>query len=211
MGTGFFLAIIYSNICAMDISDLESLYETFDKGHGPDHRDAVTDLAKKLAAGRVRNMQLVELAAKLHDIGISRGRDQHEHHGAQMIMEDPRFDELGPFNKRILVNAVKQHRASTGRPRSIIAKIVSDADRTSDFTDPYRSVKRAYDYGVSHFPEMNTDQQLERALSHLSERYSAEGTARRLYFPESEDLVSNAYKQITAMTVEDAKKGLGLA
>ena len=194
----------------IDISDLEALYETFDKGHGPDHRDSVTDFALKLAENRARNKYLVELAAKLHDIGISKGREGHELFGYQMIQEDPRFDPLGLYNKRILANAVREHRASTGKPTSMVGKIVSDADRASTWAVPYAPIKRAYEYGLVKYPELSVDDQLTRAKSHIMEKYAPTGTGRRLYFPESEKLINDSYGQITAADVATMKQALGL-
>lgn len=194
----------------IDISDLEKLYETFDKGHGPDHRDSVHAFAMKLAENRAKNKYLVELAAKLHDIGISRGREGHELFGYQMINEDPRFDTIGVYNKRILANAVREHRASTGNPKSIVGKIVSDADRASTWAVPFAPIRRAYDYGLAKYPELSMEDQLIRAKNHIIEKYAPEGTGRRLYFPESEKLINDSFGQISAADVATMKQALGL-
>jgi hypothetical protein len=164
----------------------------------------------KLAENRARNKYLVELASKLHDIGISRGREGHELFGYQMINEDPRFDVLGLYNKRILANAVKEHRASTGNPRSIVGKIVSDADRASTWAVPFAPIRRAYDYGLAKYPELTIDQQIARAKAHILEKYAPTGTGRRLYFPESEELINSSYNQITTADIAEMKKALGL-
>lgn len=199
------------NMTPIDISDLERLYDTFDKGHGPDHRDSVFNFAMKLAENRARNKYLVELASKLHDIGISRGREDHEMHGFNMINEDPRFEVLGAFNRRVLANAIREHRASTGKPRSIVGKIVSDADRGAGWLTKFGPLDRSIKYGIVKYPDLSINQQIEKSKKFILEKYAPDGTGRRLYFPETDELINSGYNQIVNADIDTIKKQLGLS
>ena len=181
-----------------DISDYLESYNTFDEGHRLDHIQTVQERAKRLAEKYApKQLPLVDLAAQLHDIGLQRGRKDHELSGAQMVAEDPRFDILGPTQKRLLVNAIKQHRASTGRPRSLMGRIVSDADRTGTELGP--ALRRAYGYGKANYPDYTKEQHIRRALEHLVEKYGPGGYGRRTYFPETDMELENLSQSAQAL------------
>ena len=176
--------------------DLDKLYETFDKAHGPSHQQAVRDRARMLAARHAPKMvDLADLGARLHDIGISKGREGHEQFGAEMVANDPRFSSMAKWKHRLLVNAIRQHRASTGKPRSILGRIVSDADRMAG-TDTATALQRAVNYGRVYEPHLDEEGQYRRALAHLAKKFGPEGTGRRHYFPETNKMLSSIYDPI---------------
>ena len=78
--------------------------------------------------------------------------------------------------------AVEDHRASSSRaPRSIYGKIVAEADR--DLT-PQVVIRRTIQFGLSNYPEKDKEQQFQRFLQHLDQKYSIHGYIK-LWIPQS--------------------------
>jgi uncharacterized protein len=180
----------------IDLVKYRKTYDTFNDGHGWNHIESVRDFALVLAKKYCpEKLEIVWVAATLHDIGISISRDNHEHHGADIVSKDKELNEK--YTKEEIdeiVEAIKQHRASTGNPQTTVAKIISDADKVSDSTST--SLRRAYEWGVKNIPDVNHEGQLLRAAYLLKEKFGEGGTGRRLYFPESIKRIENVYKPI---------------
>ena len=80
--------------------------------------------------------------------------------------------------------AIEDHRASNrDAPRSIYGKIVAEADR---IIDPEVTLRRTVQYGLSHYPEMDKEEQYARFRKHLTEKY-AEGGYLTLWIPQSDN------------------------
>ena len=80
--------------------------------------------------------------------------------------------------------AVEDHRASASHaPRSLYGKIIAEADRD---IIPEVVFRRAIDYGLANYPELDREQQWQRFLQHMQEKYSAEGYIR-LWIPGSQN------------------------
>ncbi len=80
--------------------------------------------------------------------------------------------------------AIEDHRASNKQaPRSIYGKIVAEADR---IIAPEVTLRRTVQYGLSHYPEMNKEQQYARFRKHLNDKY-AEGGYLKLWIPQSDN------------------------
>lgn len=191
-----------------DISDLDKLYEVLDEAHGPEHQQAVREGARELAETYApKHIDLVDLAARLHDIGLTKGRDIHESAGAEMVAGDPRFDVLSKRNRRLLINAIRQHRASTGKPRSVIGKIISDADRVAG-DDTIGALQRAVAYGRRHYPDLTEEEQYRRALEILNKKFAPGKHGRRHYFPETGKKLSDIFDPIVKMYKKDDLKAV---
>ncbi len=180
----------------IDLSKYESLYDTFDGGHDRKHleevRNFAVELAKKYCPDKI---EVVYVAATLHDIGISISREDHEMHGYELVLQEGNLKKAYSKDEyEEILEAVKEHRASTGKPNSVVAKIVSDADKISDNT--CRAITRAYLWGKKNLPTVNHDGQLLRAAHHLKEKFGPNGTGTRLYFEESNAKLQGIYKPI---------------
>lgn len=180
----------------IDLKRYEVLYDSFDPGHNRKHLNEVRGFAVQLAKNYCsEKIEVVYVAATLHDIGLCVAREGHEIFGYEMIRKDKEIKEAysdTEFNE--ILEAIKEHRASTGKPKSLVAKIVSDADKVSDGTK--RAFKRAYDYGVVNYPNLNHIEQMQRAAGHLYEKFSPGGKGTRVYFEESSNKLENTYKLI---------------
>ena len=80
--------------------------------------------------------------------------------------------------------AIEDHRASSKQaPRTIYGMIVAEADR---IIDPEVTLRRTVQYGLSHYPEMDKEEQYARFRKHLTEKY-AEGGYLTLWIPQSDN------------------------
>lgn len=80
--------------------------------------------------------------------------------------------------------AIEDHRASNKQaPRTIYGMIVAEADR---IIDPEVTLRRTVQYGLSHYPEMDKEEQYARFRKHLTEKY-AEGGYLTLWIPQSDN------------------------
>jgi uncharacterized protein len=178
------------------LSKYEEMYKGFDAGHNQKHMESVRTFAVKLAEKYCpEKIEIAYVAATLHDIGLSVSREGHELEGYKILKEDEELKEIyGEEDFKEILEAVKEHRASTGNPQTTISKIVSDADKVSDTTES--SFQRAYDYGLEKYPELNHEEQIIRAAEHLSEKFGGNGTGTRVYFEESRLRLEEIFKPI---------------
>ena len=150
-------------------------YDLFDAGHGRDHVLTVISQALQLAEHYPevdRCMLLV--AAAYHDLGLAFGREKHHIHSAAIVREDDRLRQWFDDDEiDIMADAAQDHRASSDHePRTIYGRIVAEADR---IIDSETIVRRALQYGMSHYPGLGRDEQYARLKQHMHEKYAAGG------------------------------------
>lgn len=159
------------------------LYDNFDTAHQRDHVNTVINNSLQLAQALPVEINMVYAIAAYHDIGLAEGRETHHISSAKKMLADPYLSRWFS-NKKLtqMAEAIEDHRASSGHePRSLYGKIVAEADRD---IEPMRIIRRTVQYGISHNPEYNNEQQWQRTLEHLQEKY-AEGGYLKLFFPNS--------------------------
>ena len=179
-----------------DLTKYENMYDSFDGGHNRLHLEEVRnfgiELGKKYAPDK---LELIWVAATLHDVGLSIERENHEFHSYEIISADEDLKKAySPQELEEIYEAVREHRASTGNPQCVVAKIVSDSDKVSN--DIKRAFQRAYAWGVKHHPKINHEGQLYRASQHLMLKFGPNGTGSRLYFEESKKKQDETYQPI---------------
>jgi uncharacterized protein len=122
-------------------------------------------------------------AAACHDLGLVNGRERHHLDSGKIIRNDERLQEW--FNQEeieIIAQAAEDHRASgKSAPRSIYGKIVAEADRVIEQND---IIRRTLLFGQKHYPELSKEEHIERAVSHLKEKYGRGGYLK-LWIPWS--------------------------
>lgn len=159
------------------------LYATFDKAHQEDHARSVIEQSMALAPYYDVNHDMVYAIAAYHDLGLQEDRKTHHLVSGRMVREDMRLRQwFSEQEIETMAQAVEDHRASSGHePRSIYGKIVAEADRLID-TDTI--VRRTIQFGQKHYPTLDREAHIQRALDHLDEKY-AEGGYLKLWIPES--------------------------
>ena len=143
--------------------EIVPLYDNFDAGHGRDHVHTVMSQSLSLASHYPEvDTCLLLTAAAYHDLGLAFGRDEHHIHSARIVRDEQRLRHW--FNEEeinIIAEAAEDHRASSGHePRTIYGRIVAEADR---IIDSETIVRRALQYGMSHYPGLGRDEQIGRA------------------------------------------------
>ena len=158
-------------------------YDGFDAGHRRDHVLTVIEQSLNLAQYYDVNVDMVYAIAAYHDTGLVAGREYHHIVSSEIVCNDERLREwFDDAQIEVMVEAVVDHRASNSRePRSIYGKIVAEADR---IIDGATIVRRTIQYGLSHYPEMTKEQQYQRFVEHMMEKY-ADGGYLKLWIPES--------------------------
>jgi uncharacterized protein len=169
----------------IDLSEFEKMYDSFDGGHDKKHVEEVRNFAIELGEKYApKKLELIYVAATLHDIGLSVNREHHELEGCNLVKNNTMITEAYT-NEELeeILEAIKEHRASTGKPRGIVAMIVSDADKVSAGTN--RVFQRAFYWGEKNLTEVNHLGQLLVAAFHLKDKFGKAGSGTRLYFEES--------------------------
>lgn len=162
------------------------LYEDFDKAHGPGHVGRVIENSMELV-GAARELygqvdaDMVYAIAAYHDTGLQFGREDHGVTSGQYLAGDEALRRWFTEEQiAVMREAVEDHRASAGRePRSVYGRIISEADRE---LEPGRVVERCIEYGLGHYPDLTGEEQIERAVAHMKEKY-AEGGYMHSYLP----------------------------
>ena len=176
-------------------------YSLFDEAHQEDHASAVIRQSFQLLDGKEewlskqdnpdplwmkdvdRNMLLT--AAACHDLGLEYGRENHHMDSGRMIRTDNRLKEWFDENQiETIAQAAEDHRASgTHAPRSIYGMLVAEADR---LIDKETIIRRTIQYGMKHYPELDKEMHIARAVGHLKEKYGRNGYLK-LWIPWSEN------------------------
>ena len=166
-------------------------YAEFDPAHREDHALTVISQALKLletmpeeaSEGIDRNILLA--AAACHDLGLINGRDRHHLDSGEIIRKDVRLRQwFSEQEIETIAQAAEDHRASgKSAPRSIYGMLVAEADRV---IDGETIIRRTIQFGLNNYPELDRQGHIERAVSHLHEKYGRGGYLK-LWIPWSDN------------------------
>ncbi|MDY0339374.1 MAG: HD domain-containing protein [Acholeplasmataceae bacterium] len=149
-------------------------YQSLDQAHQMDHVEKVIHDALKIARDYPVNLDMVYVIACFHDLGLLTDRRSHHIIGGNMLFEDHMIHAY--FSKdeiNLMKEAIEDHRASNENPpRSIYGKIIAEADRN---LDPMTIFKRTLQFGLKHSSIYDKDQQIERAIDHIKDKYGPKG------------------------------------
>lgn len=202
-----------SEIEAYIYDEIVPRYSAFDNAHKEDHALTVIRQSEALLEGRAAwlaeqaeadsiwnapvDRMLLMMAAACHDLGLVNGRENHHLDSGIIIRQDARLRNW--FSKEeieTIAQAAEDHRASgKGAPRSIYGMIVAEADR---IIEGDTIIRRTIQYGQKHYPDLCREEQIERAVAHLKEKYGRGGYLK-LWIPWSDNAVRlNALQDIIA-------------
>ena len=178
-------------------------YAEFDAAHREDHALTVIEQSMKLLddmgqwisqSQSVEDQWLVEvdrnllkMAAACHDLGLVNGRDNHHLDSGLIIRNDKNLRKWFTEEQiETIAQAAEDHRASgKSEPRTIYGKIVAEADR---IIDSQTIIRRTIQFGHKHYPGLSREEHIERAVSHLKEKYGRGGYLK-LWIPWSDNAV----------------------
>ena len=186
-------------------------YAAFDAAHREDHALTVMEQSMKLLAdrsgwlaGNPEPQWAVEVdpamlltAAACHDLGLSGGRDRHHLDSGVIIRADGRLREWFDEEQiEVIAQAAEDHRASGKTPpRSIYGMLGAEADRV---IDGQTIIVRTLQYGMKHYPDLDRQGHIDRAVAHLREKYGYGGYLR-LWIPWSDNaLWLNELREVIA-------------
>ena len=186
-------------------------YAAFDAAHRADHAFTVMEQSMKLLAdrsgwlaGNPEPQWAVEVdpamlltAAACHDLGLSGSRDRHHLDSGVIIRADGRLREWFDQEQiEVIAQAAEDHRASGKTPpRSIYGMLVAEADRV---IDGQTIIVRTLQYGMKHYPDLDRQGHIDRAVAHLREKYGYGGYLR-LWIPWSDNALRlNALREVIA-------------
>ena len=177
---------INTDLIAYVESDIIPRYDSFDKAHNRQHVLTVISESLELAKNIDGiDLNMVYAIAAYHDTGLCRDRKTHHIVSGEIILTDTTLRRWFSEEEIVMIKeAAEDHRASADHePRSIYGRIVAEADRIID-TDTV--LRRTVQFGLKHYPELGKEQQYERFVEHLNEKY-APGGYMKLWFPESKN------------------------
>lgn len=158
-------------------------YAAFDKAHNLTHINRVISRSLELASKIGADADMAYAIAAYHDLGLEGPRAVHHLTSGKILAADQRLQKWFTNEQlKIMKEAVEDHRASTSHtPRSLYGKIVAEADRD---LEPSIVFRKTIEYGIDHYPEKNKEEQWQRFLSHMENKYSSHGYIR-LWLPNS--------------------------
>lgn len=176
-------------------------YAGFDAAHKEDHALTVIEQAMKLLDSMQQwiavqknvdpqwlvpvNREVLKMAAACHDLGLVNGRDRHHLDSGVIIRNDANLRQwFAEDEVEIIAQAAEDHRASgESEPRSIYGKLVAEADRV---IDGQTIIIRTIQFGFKHYPHLEREGHIARAVSHLKEKYGRGGYLK-LWIPWSDN------------------------
>ena len=172
------------------LEEIVPRYSGFDLAHREDHAMTVISQAMLLldrmpSDGTPVDRDMLMAAAACHDLGLVNGRDNHHLDSGKIIREDKRLKEWFDTEQiETIAQAAEDHRASgKSAPRSIYGMLVAEADRV---IDGETIIRRTIQFGQKHYPELDRDGHIERAVAHLREKYGRGGYLK-LWIPWSDN------------------------
>lgn len=173
-------------------TDILPRYSQFDKAHNLTHVTRVINRSIKLARKTGADVNMAYVTAAYHDLGLEGPRAIHHITSGKILTADARLKKWFSAEQiKIMREAVEDHRASASHaPRSIYGKIVAEADRD---LEPETVFRRTVDFGIDHYPDKNKEEQWQRFMDHLDNKYSSHGYIK-LWIPGSDN--ENKLKEI---------------
>ena len=185
-------------------NDIASRYADFDPAHREDHvltvisqsLELLERMPEWLAAQKAMDRDVSEwdvpvrkdilmMAAACHDLGLVNGRENHHMDSGKIIRADQRLREWFDEEEiETIAQAAEDHRASgKSAPRSIYGMLVAEADRV---IDGETIIRRTIQFGMKHYPDLDYEGHIERAVTHLREKYGRGGYLK-LWIPWSDN------------------------
>lgn len=181
-------------------------YAAFDAAHREDHVLAVINQAMELLEMMPQWLEeqrskepsedfalwdvpiksdILLTAAACHDLGLVNGRENHHLDSGKIIRSDERLREWFCEEEiETIAQAAEDHRASGKTPpRGVYGMLVAEADRV---IDGETIIRRTIQFGLKHYPDLDREGHIERAVAHLREKYGRGGYLK-LWIPWSDN------------------------
>ena len=196
------------------VNEVLPLYDNdlIDLAHKQDHIIGNLTRMKKLYELSTdlspREYDMILVAIYYHDIGIRVNRKTHHIESAKIIRDDNVLTEFfSPDEIEQIALAAQEHRASAAEPpTSKLGRYTADADRNFIIDE---TISRAYTYGVTHNPELTTDEHVRRVQDHMREKFGINGYIE-IYTDAGKQLYSDKRKEYDAVTLSHIRDVMNL-
>lgn len=168
------------------------IYTKLDEGHNDIHISNLLEFSYTLWNNYFKeeiSYEMIYVAICYHDIGIIVDRDTHEQISFNIFNKDTNVIKFfSPREIREIGNAIKNHRASTGNPKTLLDKIVADSDHSEVGIE--RMIDRALKYTVKKFPGYNKEFIFNNIYEHLTKKYGHGGYSK-LKLKQSDEILKS--------------------
>ncbi|MBP3707732.1 MAG: HD domain-containing protein [Clostridia bacterium] len=168
-------------------NNIFQVYDLNGKSHDINHIKYVLERAYEISMPYKDeiNYDILYTAVAYHDIGDHIDRANHEKVSANWMANDEKLKEFfSPEQIEIIKQAIEDHRSSReGEPRNVYGKILTSADKNIDVDTFFI---RTYEFGLEHYKELDTQEQLDRAYEHAVKKYGKHGYAVHKYYVKDE-------------------------
>ena len=149
-------------------------YANFDKAHSLEHVTRVIRRSLELVRSTGVDVNMAYTIAAYHDVGMSGPRAVHHITGGKILASDARLKRWFSAEQiKVMKEAIEDHRASASHaPRTIYGKVIAEADRDLSSEVVFR---RAVQYGLDKYPELDEEGQWKRFREHMESKYSERG------------------------------------
>ncbi|MBQ6450731.1 MAG: hypothetical protein IJJ29_02275 [Solobacterium sp.] len=205
-------------------------------GHGLDHIENVIrrslDFAKRINDGNIKtsaedfanlpaslsdgkiNYDICYAVAAFHDLGRAKNNKLHHLVSSAWFLDDDFMEDFFTREElRVAADAIMDHRASNSlAPITIYGRIVSSADRDTDYLDILR---RAYAYNRHTHPEYTDDEARQYCYDKIIQKFASPGAygAKKMFFdnPEFDAMIAKFREICQDRTIFDAELDKALA
>ena len=158
---------------------IKPMYKSFDKAHNLEHFKFVTENCIKYAKelikrGEIIDFEIAYLVGALHDVGISKGREEHAKSSGVFVRNCNKLKSFYDDKTiELIAQAVEDHSSHLDyEPRNIYGKIVADADRNNSV---YLVFSRPVKYGLKNEKQYNKKEQINRVYSFVNGKFGKNG------------------------------------
>lgn len=168
-----YLFIIEDLYISSDSMEIEEEVRTYFRNSGPTHDfshvERVYRLCMEIGKKENADLEVLRLAALLHDIGRVRGDEDHEVHSVEMagrILESHGVDRE---TRDRVIHCIRTHRyRDSAMPETLEAKILYDADKLDAIGAI--GICRAYAFGGEHGQRLYRDEDFSNSHHHVTRR-----------------------------------------
>lgn len=155
-------------------------YANFDKGHDINHVQHVINRSLQyydFLNDKTLNKEIVYVVAAYHDYGIKIAREGHARHSKDLVLKDENLKQWFTEEEiATIADACEDHSTSTlNEPRTIYGKIVSDADKDTDYKV---GLLRGWNYAKHHHPNWSVDECVNDIHRELNKRFGENGLVK---------------------------------
>lgn len=161
------------------LSDLQEFFKDDYSGHDFNHTMRVYKLANNIAIQEHANLEIVSLAALLHDVDDVKLTQSINYQNARLLMNRYGIDKATQEEVIAIIQDVSFKGNQSKSPSTLEGKIVQDADRLDAIGAI--GIARAFTFGGNHNRPLYNDEKPERNMDETSYRQHQSSTINHFY------------------------------